>query len=347
MLITIQWNMEYGIWNMEYGIWNMKYVSLGSSCSVAYQLQKLNKRNIAYPFDWLRCETLDNITNCFGNNFSDFITSCHIVSKSDKFPLSTNDDFPCIDNQSKAISLCMQNKYNMKFYHDFTDGSDMDTIDLKYQRRINRLRRRRQVLGVGDAERRVLRAEQLVHRVVVPRGVAKLERDADLGRELREKIAELSRVDLHVVRELKEDRRQRRPEEPRPSEQLREVLFGADEALVVGYLLRGLEGVAKPRWRRGGPGGDHLRFGHRAEGVVDLDGGVALRVVREHLRLRELRRVERALPLRVAVPARADPEHDPGAYAIAPRETSEGVSLGAGIHSSSGPAGGSTRGSPR
>ena len=132
MLITIQWNMEYGIWNM-------KYVSLGSSCSVAYQLQKLNKRNIAYPFDWLRCETLDNITNCFGNNFSDFITSCHIVSKSDKFPLSTNDDFPCIDNQSKAISLCMQNKYNMKFYHDFTDGSDMDTIDLKYQRRINRL----------------------------------------------------------------------------------------------------------------------------------------------------------------------------------------------------------------
>ena len=113
------------------------YVSLGSSCSVAYQLQKLNKRNDAYPFDWLRCETLENITNCFENNFSNFVLSCQLVSKSDKFPLSINDDFPCENQQ--AISLCMQNKYNMKFYHDFTNDSDINAIDLKYQRRIKRL----------------------------------------------------------------------------------------------------------------------------------------------------------------------------------------------------------------
>ena len=31
----------------------MNYISLGSSCSVAYQLQKLNLKKETLPFDWM------------------------------------------------------------------------------------------------------------------------------------------------------------------------------------------------------------------------------------------------------------------------------------------------------
>lgn len=115
----------------------MEFISLGSTCSVAYQLQQLNLRQQAYPFDWLRVESLDDVTNTVKNNFANFITSCQKTSESDKFPISTDDKFP-EKNELNQNSLIMKNKYNIKFYHDFDNKTIINQIEEKYQRRIDR-----------------------------------------------------------------------------------------------------------------------------------------------------------------------------------------------------------------
>lgn len=115
----------------------MEFISLGSTCSIAYQLQQLKLRHCAYPFDWLRVDSLDDITIALKNNFADFVTSCQKVTETDKFPISTDDKFP-ENNTNKEISLIMKNKYNMKFYHDFDEKTLVEQVNEKYQRRINR-----------------------------------------------------------------------------------------------------------------------------------------------------------------------------------------------------------------
>jgi len=115
----------------------MEFIPLGSTCSVAYQLQQLKLRQCAYPFDWLRNESMEDITKTIKNNFADFVTSCCKVTESDKFPISTDDQFP-EKNIIKDKSLIMKNKYNMKFYHDFDDKTTIEQVNEKYQRRINR-----------------------------------------------------------------------------------------------------------------------------------------------------------------------------------------------------------------
>lgn len=112
------------------------FVSLGSSCSVGYQLQQNHKRDSAYPFDWVRTDDLEMITSAIENNFIEFISSVQKVTESDKFPISTTDDFP--DNNSNQKSIVMRNKYGIRFYHDFKDEKDYEDVILKYQRRIDR-----------------------------------------------------------------------------------------------------------------------------------------------------------------------------------------------------------------
>jgi len=116
----------------------MEFISLGSTCSVTYQLQQLNLRQHAYPFDWLRVESLDDVTLTLKHNFADFVTSCQKTSESDKFPISTDDQFP-VKNEKKQNSLIMKNNYHMKLYHDFDDKTTIEEVNEKYQRRIDRL----------------------------------------------------------------------------------------------------------------------------------------------------------------------------------------------------------------
>ncbi|QKF94424.1 DUF1796 protein [Fadolivirus algeromassiliense] len=113
----------------------MEYISIGNSCSVTYQKQQLDIKNETYPFDWIRTESLDDITNCINNDFIDFITNLIKVNESDKFPVSSDDNFP--DN-SDCKSIIMKNRYGMKFYHDFNNQTNMSDIVNKYERRIKR-----------------------------------------------------------------------------------------------------------------------------------------------------------------------------------------------------------------
>jgi hypothetical protein len=111
-------------------------ISLGSTCSIAYQLQQLNRRQCAYPFDWIRTDSLSDINQAIRNNFQEFVKVTEIT-KSDKFPIF-DPDISFFPNENKDESMIMRNKYNMQFYHDFPKNFDLDQIQKKYQKRIDR-----------------------------------------------------------------------------------------------------------------------------------------------------------------------------------------------------------------
>lgn len=110
----------------------MEYISIGSSCSIAYQLQQHNLKNCAYPFDWIRTNRLSYINELLNNNFEDF-DKIEYVKDSIKFPL-IDDTFT---NQLTKTIVC-KNKYST-FYHDFTDINNISIQYEKYIRRIDRL----------------------------------------------------------------------------------------------------------------------------------------------------------------------------------------------------------------
>lgn len=111
----------------------MEYVSLGGDCSVAYNLQTLNKRTFAYPFDWVRINSLNIISDIIENEFNDFISSATKIDESNKFPL-IDDNF----SDNKNNTLIMENKYGVRFYHDFSANYNLNEIIEKYNRRIKR-----------------------------------------------------------------------------------------------------------------------------------------------------------------------------------------------------------------
>jgi hypothetical protein len=110
----------------------MEIISLGSNCCVAYQKQQLNLKKETYPFDWLRVDSLNDINQCLDDNFY-YFTKWIKINESTKFPIF-RDDFEINDSKS----IIMQNKYNMRFYHDFSDNSNEEEIREKYERRIKR-----------------------------------------------------------------------------------------------------------------------------------------------------------------------------------------------------------------
>jgi hypothetical protein len=113
-------------------------ISIGSNCSVAYQLQQNNYRYNSYPFDWLKIDNLTSIIMCLKDNFKDFIPNKDIVKYTDKFPLITNDNFP-INNDIKSSNVVITNKYNMTFCHDFNENlENYDLICEKYKKRIHK-----------------------------------------------------------------------------------------------------------------------------------------------------------------------------------------------------------------
>ena len=120
-----------------------EYIPIGNDCSLAYNLQKLNLRKNAYPFDWIRLNNLDDLINILSNDFNDFIDRelLNINELSDKFPC-LEDDWS--DEISKNI-IIKHNKYSVIFPHEIKSDKDIvneiDNFIKKYERRINRFRR--------------------------------------------------------------------------------------------------------------------------------------------------------------------------------------------------------------
>ncbi len=113
-------------------------IPIGSSCSVAYQLQSLNKRHQAFPFDWVRIKRLKTITKIIGDNFDGY-SIFHEIKKVNSFPLLDDDLF---DDNGNKETFHAKNIYNTMSYHDFSSkesfDSQIDIVKEKYERRIDR-----------------------------------------------------------------------------------------------------------------------------------------------------------------------------------------------------------------
>ncbi len=105
----------------------MTYISLGSNCSVTYQMIKLNLRNEAYPFDWCAI-SLYQLINVLENKFSNYYDSLKIIKKSDKhLDINGNPTF------------ILTNNYHIRYAHEIKTEYELEEFKNKIKRRIDRL----------------------------------------------------------------------------------------------------------------------------------------------------------------------------------------------------------------
>lgn len=105
------------------------WITLGSNCSITYQLNKHNLRLKSYPFDWAKI-TLKQLINVLENNF---------ISYTDfqKIKLSSLH----LKNEINP-TLLIENNYGIKFAHEIIDNLDskIEEFKIKLLNRIERFR---------------------------------------------------------------------------------------------------------------------------------------------------------------------------------------------------------------
>ncbi|BCS83149.1 papain-like cysteine peptidase [Cotonvirus japonicus] len=121
-----------------------RYISLGSTCGVAYQLQSLGLKQESLPFDWIKSQDLESIYSAIVNGFNIFgdFNNLTLHTTSSKHPILETDDW--INNLNTNKSFVYKNSINMMFYHDFNTEIKSSTDQTyqefreKYMRRFNR-----------------------------------------------------------------------------------------------------------------------------------------------------------------------------------------------------------------
>lgn len=94
-------------------------ISLGSNCSITYQLNKYNKRKEAYPFDWCKI-SVNQLLKVLENNFSNYTDSLEIKKYSE------NHD-----------SYIITNSYNIQYAHEVITNN-IDDFKISLSNRIER-----------------------------------------------------------------------------------------------------------------------------------------------------------------------------------------------------------------
>src|SRR5439155_1002404 len=110
-----------------------------------------------------------------------------------------------------------------------------------------------EVVGLGDAERGAMLAEEIVGLVVEPALVPELEGGFEAARQARQEVAEARGVEAEVGRELEEERAQLRAEPRGGATERRRDLARVAQAQPVGDALRGLQGEAEAGRREARP----------------------------------------------------------------------------------------------
>ncbi len=107
----------------------IEYISLGSNCSLTYQLNKFNLRINSYPFDWAKI-SLTQLISVLGNNFDSYTNLS--VEKLSQIHLTEN----------LEPSLLVKNFYGIKFAHEITGNLDSKILEFKskLEKRIERFR---------------------------------------------------------------------------------------------------------------------------------------------------------------------------------------------------------------
>ena len=101
------------------------YISLGSNCSVAYQLKKRNLKTKSYPFDWCKISILQ-LVKVLGNNFNWYFESLEIKKISYNHSSLFNN-----------YSLILKNIYDIEFAHEITNNDQLTEFKNKIKNRID------------------------------------------------------------------------------------------------------------------------------------------------------------------------------------------------------------------
>lgn len=109
---------------LEYRFKIPLFISLGTSCVVAYQLNNLGLRKDSYPFDWAKFD-INKLNSVLENNFKNF-------SDIEIYKFSNNHNYKFINNNGSYI---LKNIYNIKFAHELLNNNQ-DNID-KLKEKIN------------------------------------------------------------------------------------------------------------------------------------------------------------------------------------------------------------------
>ena len=135
------------------------YISLGSDCSVSYQLRQLGLQTYgSMPFDWMRIDSCNNLCDILESHFDSFLdvaTNYDIREQSlTNFDNFTEDGYISCKSQKKLV----HKKYKFTLPHEFQhDKLDMLEFKQKYSRRIARFN---SIVLNSDIEKVFVRLEQ-------------------------------------------------------------------------------------------------------------------------------------------------------------------------------------------
>lgn len=107
---------------------NFEIVSLGSNCSIAYQLKNMNYRNNSYPFDWATT-SIKSLINSIENDFKNY-TNLYIKK------LSTNH----LSFDNNVPSYIVSNIYNINMAHELINKDNIEYMSKCLERRIIRFK---------------------------------------------------------------------------------------------------------------------------------------------------------------------------------------------------------------
>ena len=105
------------------------HISLGGTCAIAYQLNKHNKRETAYPFDWSKTDITQLIT-VLEQDFTDY-EDVEIKKLSDNHP----------NNETGFASYILVNRYKITMAHEISDVKEIAEFREKLIRRIDRFKK--------------------------------------------------------------------------------------------------------------------------------------------------------------------------------------------------------------
>lgn len=113
----------------------MEYVSLGSNCSITYQLNKYGLRTNSYPFDWTKI-TIQQLIAVLENDFVDYVHSIQVKKISSQHPHIDDTNNLNINTNSVLTT----NSYGITFAHEFICKYQLDEFMDKITQRIERFR---------------------------------------------------------------------------------------------------------------------------------------------------------------------------------------------------------------
>jgi hypothetical protein len=118
----------------------MEIIPLGLDCCLAYQLNKLNLRKKAYPFDWMSSPKILSIILLLENDFKNFLNIEYYdiqENNNDNFNINNPlNDLHIIKSKYKLI----HKEYNFVLRHELinNDSKNINIFIEKYSRRIQR-----------------------------------------------------------------------------------------------------------------------------------------------------------------------------------------------------------------